>query len=112
KPNMIQIFDKSRYGRYKDSDYDWNTFQAAVSESYVSGRVQEELSGKGTDTVSFDLAVTGRLKAPDPEDISHLSTEIEGLLGYRYYFPTLLTIIVQPQLIVRHWDADTGRSLD
>lgn len=112
KPHMIQIFNESRYEeRFKNKNLNWGGFESSVSESYVSQRVTE-LIGEGTDTISFDLAVTGRLKAPMPEDISHLSTEIEGLEGLRYYFPTLLTITVQPQIIVRHWDADTGRSLD
>ncbi len=95
----LKVYEKSR------SDYAWLAIDKAVNTTYTPSPVN--ITGKGTDTVSFDINMTGIvLDAPAPEE----TTRGEETIGMKFYFPMLITITTEPQLIVKHWST-TGQDL-
>ncbi|EXX85328.1 hypothetical protein BG53_08855 [Paenibacillus darwinianus] len=96
----LKVYEKSR------SDYAWNTIVNAVNNTYTPSPVN--IAGKGTDTVSFDVNMSGIvLDAPQPEE----TKRGEETIGMTFYFPMLITITTEPQLIIKHFTT-TGQSLD
>ncbi|WP_199624397.1 PKD domain-containing protein [Paenibacillus alkalitolerans] len=110
-----EIYRQSRYGQnYTDI------------ERYVTDRTftvdLSSISGYGTDSVSGSVSVrNGWLSTIDPEDLGEdltISGEFaDAVEAYRYYFPILYTITLEPiapetgTAYIRHFTTD-GQSLD
>lgn len=104
-----QVYKNSRYGQ------DWATAQGTVSRSY-STQISS-VSGKGTSSVNFSVSATGLLSARISwEDITEEGggNLADGVEGRRYYFPSLVTIQLEPEggtAYVKYFTT-TGQPLD
>lgn len=104
-----QIYENSRYGE------SWELNKIYSSISYVPGI--ENLKGKGSSSVSFEVHTVGKLTAVQTwEDVTDIGGPgmSDGVEGRRYYFPMLLTIELEPiegQAIIKYFTT-TGQSLD
>ena len=94
-----KVFQKSR------SDQ-WDNYKDQSNMGFHILKMDQ--LGVGTSSVSFKLVLQpgSYLNAPLPKR----SQTPSGNIGYTYYFPMLLTIKVEPQLIVKHFTTD-GQSL-
>jgi hypothetical protein len=97
-----KTFKESRYNQYE-----WSQYENRISTRF--GAEMHNRSPYGTDTISFDLVLTSPslLDAIEPERM----TAPGGNIGYKFYFPMLLVIEVEPQLIVKHFTR-SGQSLN
>ncbi|CAM3707387.1 PKD domain-containing protein [Marinicrinis lubricantis] len=107
-----KIFYESRYESTR-----WSDMRPMISKSFSTSLT--DLQGKGTTSASMKLTVTGDLNAVVAPEETHKNggSYADNVVGYRYYFPTLLTIDVEPiekpkqlYLTVKHFLKD-GTSL-
>lgn len=112
--NGLNIWNTSRY-----NSMDWASTADFMSNNFNSAR-SGTLTGVGTSTVSFKVQVTGTLTTSQlgnaGEDITHEGGGglDPGVLGYRYYFPSMLTIELEPvqgKAVIKYFTT-TGQSLD
>lgn len=101
------VFDNTRNDR-------WAFYKDRVSTGYRSVINQSSIVGYNTDTVKFDMRVTGRINAIHPDDLTVDGDFADGVEGWRHYYPTLITVELAPmqgKAIVKHFDTE-GNSLD
>lgn len=104
-----QVYATSRYGQ------EWNDAKKTVSRSYSSTKTGE--SGLGTSSIAFNVSATGFLTARESwQDITEEGGGdlAEGVEGRRYFFPSLVTIELEPnegKAIIKHFTT-TGQSLN
>lgn len=102
-----ELFKNSRYGE------GYNKYNNYITDQSFEVRL-ETLNGKNTDSVSGNVWLSGTLSSPSKLDLTEDGDFAEGVEGYRYYFPILYTITLEPlegQAIIKHFTKD-GRSLD
>lgn len=104
-----QVYYNARYGQL------WNNAKSSVSESY-SATIEGSVNGLNTETVNFKVRVDGILKAYNyPEETSEGRPDLaDNVVGYRYYFPFLIKIELEPiegQAIIKYFTT-TGQPLD
>lgn len=112
-----ETFNTSRTGELAANNKQY--YQDATSiENYTLSRSSP--LGVGTNSVNMRVFVDqGKLEAARPvnrklEEEQNGQTFAQGVLGYRYFFPTLFTIELEPEegkAVVKHWTT-TGQSLD
>ena len=113
--NGLNIWNTSRY-----NSMNWAQMERFMSNNFNSSRSGTlNLTNNGS-SVSFTVKVTGALTTSQPgnagEDITHEGGgELgSGVLGYRYYFPSMLTIELEPNggtAYINHFST-TGQSLN
>lgn len=110
--NGQEIWDKSRYYQKE-----WSAISQYSSQNFTL--TQHAITGLGTESVSFDMSLVGDLKTPADnnvgEDVTALGAPVDpGVISYRYYFPSMLTIELEPEggkAIIKHYTT-TGQSLN
>ncbi|WP_318249410.1 DUF5704 domain-containing protein [Paenibacillus sp. alder61] len=116
--NGENIWNTSRYTS-ANPDFLWGRVADYISTSFSSS-LNGTVNGLGTSTVNFRVNVNGSLTTTLSGNISKdVSNESPaelgpGVVGYRYYFPTMLTIELEPQqgnAVIKHFTT-TGQSLD
>lgn len=114
-PLGTEIFMKSRSGELQAHPISY--YQDATSYSYSF--IQQPVTGIGTNEVTVPVYVSnGLLDARIPVDRRREEEEkgqkfADGVMGYRYFFPTLFTIELEPEqgkAIIKHFTT-TGQSL-
>lgn len=112
--NGLEIWKKSRYG------LDWPSTSDFMSNDFESSRSGALIFKNNRNTVSFTVNVKGfltTLKSGDAgRDITHEGGEDldPKVIGYRYYFPSMLTIELEPEggkAYINHFST-TGQSLN
>lgn len=109
--NWLNIFNASRTGELEQHPLQY--YQRATSTQNYSYSNTDKWTGKGTNTGYFPVYVTGgylgaqnpidRRKEEEEENNQHFA---KGVEGYRYYFPTLFTITLEPaegKAIIKHF---------
>ncbi|WP_413405475.1 DUF5704 domain-containing protein [Paenibacillus amylolyticus] len=116
--NAVNTFNASRTGELSQNPLDYYKNSASTQYSLNKG----SWTGKGTNEAFIPLYVDpGKLEAV-LNPIDRKQEEIDknnqvfhpNVEGYRYYFPTLFTIELEPtegQAVIKHWTT-TGQSLD
>lgn len=110
-PNGRELYFNSRYKTER-----WEERVTNVSRNYTS-QIVGQIQGRGTDNVSFTVQVIGDLIAPDPEITSKVGDFNENVIGLRYYFPSLITIELEPivptegKAVIKHFTTK-GESLN
>lgn len=117
--NGLKIWNTSRYN---DPDSEWTKISFFVGDSYRSEKSNLVISGTDKDTANFTVTVSGRLTTNGGLYGKDITKEHDGnlepnVVGYRYYFPTMITIELEPETpkegkaIVKHFKTD-GTSLN
>ncbi len=116
--NGENIWNTSRYTS-ENPDFLWGRMADYISTQFSSSS-NGTVNGLGTSTVNFRVNVNGSLTTTlngnISKDVSNESPKElgPGVIGYRYYFPTMLTIELEPQqgeAVIKHFTT-TGQSLD
>lgn len=109
--NGIEIWKKSRYYQKE-----WTDIGKFSSQNFTLTR--HAITGIGTGSVSFDMSLVGDLVTQVPgnagEDVTAQGAPVDpGVISYRYYFPSMLTIELEPEgkAIIKHYTT-TGQSLN
>jgi len=95
------VFYESRYRQYS-----WTEYRNKVSTEFNVKIINDTYDGS-TAKLDLQLLSPSMLNAPRPEE----TVAPGGNPGHIYYFSTLLTIKVYPQLIVKHFTTD-GQTLN
>lgn len=95
------VFYESRYRQYP-----WTEYRNKVSTEFNVKIINDTYDGS-TAKLDLQLLSPSMLNAPRPEE----TVAPGGNPGHIYYFTTLLTIKVYPQLIVKHFTTD-GQTLN
>ncbi|WP_373456878.1 DUF5704 domain-containing protein [Paenibacillus sp. MDMC362] len=106
-PDGRDLYFRSRYQQET-----WDDRYRSVSNRYTP-RIDGNVHGYGTDSVTFNIEVIGDLDALDPV-VTTKQEQNENVMGLRYYFPILFTIELEPDVgnaIIKHYTT-TGRSLN
>ncbi len=113
--NGLNIWNTSRY-----NSMDWSDMERFMSNNFNSVRSGALTLTNNGSSVSFIVKVAGTLTTSRPSNAGKDITDEgggglgEGVLGYRYYFPSMLTIELEPeegQAIIKYFTT-TGQSLD
>ncbi|ANS75343.1 hypothetical protein AWM70_12600 [Paenibacillus yonginensis] len=105
-----QVYETSRYGEM------WTNARANVSTSYTTRMTNSP--SYGADTVNFGVSATGLLTARTRWlDITSTGGGdlANGVEGRRYFFPSLVTIELEPEIgtaHIKYFNANTGASLN
>lgn len=107
----LEIWNRSRY-----QSISWSSQRIFNSDNYTSTKTFT--SGLGTESVTFGVQVVGDLHTiagKEGEDITHEGKDLDpNVVGYRYYFPSMLTIELEPdggKAVIKHFTSD-GNSLN
>ncbi|MEK3661520.1 DUF5704 domain-containing protein [Paenibacillus sp. FSL F4-0236] len=110
--NGEEIWNHSRY--YQKT---WGYISKYTSQNFIP--TQYPITGLGTSSVSFDVSLVGDLNTSSNNDVGEDVTSEggpvdPGVISYRYYFPSMLTIELEPEggkAIIKHYTT-TGQSLN
>lgn len=116
--NGLNIWNTSRYKQVS-----WNATASYMSDNFESDRFGALNFTNNGSSVSFTVQVTGTLTTSWPNDAGeNITAESDdpldpNVIGYRYYFPSMLTIELEPETkqegkaVVKHFKTD-GISLN